>query len=130
VSQPVASVEEFLAALDHDRRAQVNALRAILLEVEPRLVERIKWNAPSFALDGVDRVTVNTSKADRVRLVLHMGVARAENRTAPPVMADPSGLVAWSSDIRGVLTFSGLTDVTATRPAIADVLARWLAIPV
>ena len=52
-----------------------------------------------------------------MRLVLHMGTARAEDRKAPPVLDDPAGLVAWSSDIRGLLTFADLPDLEARREA-------------
>lgn len=125
------SLEQYLAALDPDRRALVEAVRALVRDVDPALVEGVKWNAPNWSLHGVDRITVNTgNKQGVVRLVLHMGVARPEDRSAPPVMDDPSGLVMWSSDIRGVLTFADLPDLQEKTPRVRDVLTRWLAIPV
>lgn len=125
------TVEGFLEALDPDRRAQVEAIRGMVREAHPDVVEGIRWIAPSWVLHGEDRVTVNTVNKQRlVRLVLHMGTARAEDRKAPPVLDDPAGLVAWSSDIRGLLTFADLPDLEARREAVVDVLRRWLALPV
>lgn len=42
------TVPEFLNDLDNDKRLQVEALRNLILEVEPQLEEHIKWNAPSY----------------------------------------------------------------------------------
>ena len=106
-------------------------MRAIVHDSDPGLVEGIKWNAPSWSHDGADRITVNTmNKARQVMLVLHMGAGRPEDRSAPPVLEDTDGLVAWSSDIRGVVAFTDLADVEAKAPALRAVLQRWLAIPV
>ena len=125
------TVEGILDTLDAARREQVEALRAILREVEPALVEGVKWNAPSYTLHGEDRITFNLANREQlVRLVLHMGVGRPERKGAPPVLDDPAGLVAWSSDIRGLVAFADLADIRARRADVEDVVRRWLAIPV
>jgi hypothetical protein len=131
MARSAVTLEGFLAALDPDRRAQVEAVRALVRDAGPGLVEGVKWNAPSWSHDGTDRITVNTmNKARQVMLVLHMGAARPEDRSAPPVLDDPSGIVAWSSDIRGAIAFADLADVEAKAPAVQEILRRWLAIPV
>jgi hypothetical protein len=124
------SLEQYLAGLDPDRRELVEAVRALVRDVDPALVESVKWNAPSWALHGTDRITVNTAnKQGVVTLVLHMGATHPEDRSAPPVMDDASGLVGWRSDIRGVLAFADLADLEAKAARVRDVLGRWLAIP-
>lgn len=125
-----ATVEQFLDSLDGDKRAQVDQLRALILAADSRLTEHIKWNAPSYVLDGEDRITFNLmNKAGVVMLVLHMGAARKEDKKAPPVMADASDLVTWVSDIRGTLAFASADDIAAHRPALQQVLSKWLATP-
>jgi hypothetical protein len=45
------------------------------------LTEHIKWNAPSYVLDGEDRITLNLlNKQGLAKLVLHMVATRPENR--------------------------------------------------
>lgn len=124
-----ATVPEFLADLDATKLEQVEALRQVINEAHPGLSEHIKWNSPSFVLDGEDRVTFNLkNKENKVQLVLHMGATRPEDKKAPPVMQDDTGLISWQSDIRGALTFDDTADVAAKRETVRDIIGRWLAI--
>lgn len=121
------TVESFLASLDDARRAQAEALRAIIKGAEPKLVEHIKWNAPSYVLDGEDRITFNVMNKERVvQLILHMGATRKENRKGKPVMDDPSGRITWLSDIRGVLVAPDVEEIAAQRAPLKALLRRWL----
>ena len=48
-SAPAADdVAAFLAALVHPRKAEILALRKVLLDADAGIAEGIKWNAPSF----------------------------------------------------------------------------------
>jgi hypothetical protein len=123
------TVAGFLDDQPADKRAQVETLQAIIKQVNPELEEHIKWNAPSYVLDGEDRITFNLqNKEGVVKLVLHMGATRPEDKKGAPIMDDPAGLIVWQSDIRGVLTFADLDDVTAKQAAVQDIITRWLAI--
>jgi hypothetical protein len=123
------TVAAFMDDLDADKRAQVEVLQDIIKKAHPTLEEHIKWNAPSYILEGEDRVTFNLqNKEGVVKLVLHMGATRTEDKKGAPVMADASGLIVWQSDIRGIMSFADLAAVTAQRKQIGDIVARWLAI--
>jgi hypothetical protein len=123
------TVAEFMDDLDASKRAQVEALQTIIKQAGPTLEEHIKWNSPSYVLDDEDRVTFNLqNKEGVVKLVLHMGATRTEDKKGAPVMADTSGLISWQSDIRGVLSFADLDDVVAKREQVSDIITRWLAI--
>lgn len=123
------TVADFVNGLDDDTRAQVQLLRDIIGELSADPSEHIKWNAPSYVLDGEDRITMNLrNKEGRVKLVLHMGATRPENKKGAPVLADDEGLVEWASDIRGLITFVDIDDIRAKQPALLRVLSRWLAI--
>ncbi len=129
--QKFKTVDEFLQSLDDDKRVQVEALRKIILSAHAGQTEHIKWNAPSYVLDGEDRVTFNLmNKEGAVKLVLHMGATRKENKTGDPVLQDETGLIVWNSDIRGVLTFAGLDDIESKRDVIGRVVKNWLSIQV
>ncbi len=123
------SVAEIVSALDDVTREQVQLLRDIIASLDADLTEHIKWNAPSYVLDGEDRITMNLrNKEGRVKLVLHMGATRPESKKGAPVLADDEGLVEWASDIRGLITFVDVDDIRANQPALLGVLTRWLAI--
>ena len=127
--QKYKTLEEFLGDLDTDKRQQVDALREIILSVEPTLEEHIKWNAPSYVLNGEDRITFNLmNKQERVKLILHMGPTRKEDKNGVPIMRDESGLIEWSSNIRGLMTFTSLEDIHAHIQTIKQLLKDWLAL--
>ena len=126
----VKSVDDFLGALEPEPRAQVEDLRRIILALRPPVTEHIKWNSPSYVHDGIDRITVNTrNKAGAVQLILHFDTARPEDRAAPPLMPDDTGLIRWLSDIRGVITLPPGTSAASLEPALSVTLTRWLALP-
>lgn len=128
--QKYKTVEEFLNDLSEDKRLQVDALRELILKAEPLLKEHIKWNAPSYILDDEDRITFNLmNKQQVVKLVLHMGATRKEDKKGEPIMQDQSGLIEWSSDIRGMITFNSIEDVNSNMTSLKKIIKDWLAIP-
>ena len=123
------SIADIMSALDEDARKQVQLLRDIIASLEVDLTEHVKWNAPSYVLHGEDRITMNLrNKQGLVKLVLHMGATRPENKKGDPVLADDEGLVEWASDIRGLVALADVDDLRAKEPALRRVLTRWLAI--
>jgi len=120
------SVDEFLTDLSEERRQQVEALRTIIKSVNPELTEHIKWNSPSYVLDGEDRITFNMHYPDQTILLIHMGATRKETKKADPIMKDETGLIKWNSDIRGTLAFSSLDDIVNSKADITKLLSAWL----
>jgi hypothetical protein len=43
-----AAVNEYLERFEHPLKAEIEAVRAIILKANSKIMERIKWNAPSF----------------------------------------------------------------------------------
>ena len=125
-----ATVDGFLAAQSPERRADVEALRALVLEAEPGLSEIVKWNSPNYVLDGVDRLTINAAGKGPARLILHFGTRRAEDTAAAPEFAgDPEGLLTWHSNIRASLALPQAAELAAKREAILELIRAWLAEP-
>lgn len=120
-----AAVARWLASCSHPLRDVLEALRAVVVVAEPRLVEGIKWNAPSYAFAGDDRITCNLSAPDRVRLIFHCGVRKRATNGRVPV-AD-RGLLEWAGDDRGIATFRSLAEVEAAEQALGELLREWLA---
>lgn len=123
------TIDEFIKNLDHEKLQQVETLRTIILNIHPNLQEHIKWNAPSYVLDGEDRVTFNVmNKEGVVKLVLHMGVNKKEDKKSKPVLNDKFELIEWNSDIRGMLSFESLADIESKQDKVSQLIKDWLAI--
>ncbi len=121
------TLEEFFADQGGDRLKQINALREALLEVEPTLVETLKWNAPNYVYKDEDRITFRMmGESDKVSVIIHMGAKKKEDKKAPPVISDTTGIVDWNSDIRGTITFDGMTEVKARTGDFKKVVKQWL----
>lgn len=118
------SIETFRASLDADTLATVDALRAIIAASRPGLVERLKWNAPSFALEDDDRITLGLERKGGVRVVFHRGVKVKD--ASGFTFEDPSGLAKWLAPDRGVVVFADAAAVEAKRAALSDLCTRWL----
>jgi len=123
-----ATVDEFLADLPADRLKQVELLRKLIRNAEPKLREHIKWNSPSYVFDDEDRITFNMHYPDRTMLLLHMGATRKEDKKGEPIMKDVSGLIDWNSDIRGTLSFKSLDEIKQKEDVILQLIVDWLAI--
>ena len=127
--QKYKTLDEFYKSLDDDKLAQVLEIRKLLLEAEPTLTEHLKWNAPSYVKDNEDRVTFNImNKQGIVKLVLHMGATRKEDKKAVPVMQDDSGLIEWNSNIRGTISFPSHLDMHELGRPFKEIIKNWLAI--
>ena len=121
------SVEAYLQDQPAYRQAVINVLRETVLGARPGVAEIVKWNSPSFVYNGEDRITVNASAKDAVRLIFHAGVATVEDKQAAPTFTgDPDGLLHWHSNIRASLAVKDAADAEAKRGAIAAVVGNWL----
>jgi Domain of unknown function (DU1801) len=128
------TVDEFLAALTVERRALVNAVRSVVADAHPDAVEHIKWNSPSWVVDGVDQATISAQGKAGVRLVLHRGATRREDaiggaEAAPAFPGDPLGMLTWHSDLRSSLLITDLADLAGRRDAAVQLVRAWLVAP-
>ena len=64
-------VEEFLRELSHPLKAEIEAVRSIIMGVNKDINEEIKWKAPSFNYKGEYLVTFNLRDIKRIHLVFH-----------------------------------------------------------
>lgn len=120
-----AEVDAFMEALDHPMAPLVQRLRLAIVRGEPEVAERIKWNAPSFALAGVDRVTFNLRPTDRLQLILHRG-AKVVDGAAPFAFHDASGLLRMLTSERGEVTLRDADDVEAKEAVLLRLIHEWI----
>ena len=118
-----ASVEEYMRGLSPARKQEAQAIRRIILRVNPKVTEEIKWAAPSFAL-GEHFVTFNAWASDYVELILHHGPRKA-TKTGHPI-DDPQGLLEWLATDRARITFRDMKEVRAKKVALEAILRQWI----
>ncbi len=63
-------VNLFMAQLQHPLKAEIEAVRAIILGTDKKLSERVKWNAPSFYYKQ-DLITIHVKATKQVHLIFH-----------------------------------------------------------
>lgn len=118
--------QDFLNGFNDARGPLLAAMLAAIGEACPGLTESIKWNAPNFTDAGRDRLTFMLHKPESVSLILHTGVRPKEDKKAPRLYADDSGLLEWNSNIRATITFRDLADFDSKRELFKKAVKRWL----
>lgn len=121
----MSAVEDHIDGLDPAVAAAVRAIRRVVLASHDGVDEHIKWNGPSFRIDGDDRITVGLNPKGGVRAVLHRGVKPKD--TSGFVFEDDSGLVKWAAPDRGVVAFADAAAVEARAEAFQALCRRWFA---
>lgn len=117
-------VGEFLEALEHPRKAEIEVLRSLILATDSRVQEEIKWNAPSFFITE-HFATFKLQPVETVQLVLHTGAkVRPEARAID--IDDPAGLLTWAAKDRCIATFTDMNDVETKRSAFTSIIQQWI----
>jgi hypothetical protein len=119
-----SDVASFLALLVHPRKAEILALRQIILGTDPGIAESIKWNAPSFRTVE-DFATMHLRAKDSVGIVLHLGAKKRSDTTAVTI-DDPESLLTWLAKDRAMATFRDMSDVEAKRAAFEAIIRQWI----
>ena len=120
-----SDVNQFMSNLAHPLHAEFEALRAIFLAADERILEGIKWKAPSFFY--VDWfATFNLRATEEVQIILHTGAkVKASSIDGVPI-DDPDGLLKWLAKDRCLLTLSGMADVESKRQAVSAIVKQWV----
>lgn len=118
--------QEFLSEFADERKSLVKALLAAINEECPGLTEIIKWNAPTFCDNGKDRMTIMLHKKNIVGLILHTGVKPKEDKKAPRLYDDSTGLLEWNSNIRATISFTNMDDFLAKQELFKKAVKTWV----
>lgn len=124
-SQVDPAVVAFLRDLEHPRKQEIEAVRQLILGVDPAIREGIKWKAPSFRTTEYF-ATFNLRTTDSVRLILHLGAKVKDTATTGVKVADPAGLLEWLAKDRCLVTLSDGEDLQAKRAALEALLREWI----
>lgn len=116
--------DALVAALGHPSEPAIQRLRDVILAAEPRLTEGVKWNAPSYAVGGEDRLTFRLNPPPALQIIFHRGARPKDQDFA---FVDPTGLLTWAAPDRGVLTVDQAMDISGIEAPLADLVRRWIA---
>jgi hypothetical protein len=119
------AVDQFMAALDHPYKPEIEALRAAMRNVDPAIAEGIKWNSPSWRTTEYFATTHLRGKTG-FSLILHLGAKARELPEGGLGIADPTGLLKWLGKDRAQVEFASAADFAAKLPRLEAVLRDWI----
>ncbi len=118
------AVNQFMAELTHPLKAEIEAVRAIILSADAGITEHIKWNAPSFCYAGDDRVTFKLHPPQRIQLIFHRG-AKVKDSTNF-AFEDTSGLLHWVAKDRAMVTLQDQQQIDTNREVLQTLVKNWM----
>ena len=119
------AVDDFMAKLDHPHKRDIEALRKLVLAVDPSIQEGVKWNAPSFRTTEYFATTNLRAKAG-IGVILHLG---AKARALPKggiSIDDPGGLLKWLGPDRAMVELGAGKEFSGKAAAFQAVLRQWI----
>ncbi|WP_145037374.1 DUF1801 domain-containing protein [Paenibacillus sp. Y412MC10] len=119
-------VEEYLHQLVHPLKKVIEEVRSFILSVDDRITEHIKWNAPSFCVQGEDRITLNLQGKGFIRLIFHCGAKVKDHDIRGTLTEDTAGLLEWASQDRAIVKIVDTDDLEQKKEQLKAVIARWI----
>ena len=118
-------VTQFLNALNHPFRAEIEELRNIILSVDNGITENIKWNGPNYCFNNEDRITMSIQPPKQIRIVLHCG-AKVKTTPKEKIIKNDFGILDWKGNDRAIATFKSREDVTQMKNNLKAIIAEWI----
>ncbi|HEU4469654.1 MAG TPA: DUF1801 domain-containing protein [Flavisolibacter sp.] len=119
-----SSVAEFMSKLNHPMKGAIAATRSLILAADKTITEHIKWNAPSFCMNGDDRITFNLRPSDHFLLIFHRGAKVKDAGSF--VFEDGSGLLEWLSADRAVVKIYSEDELSSKKQALTQLVKKWM----
>lgn len=107
------AMNEYMAHLKHPLKAEIAAVRAVIMQASSKIHERVKWDAPSFYYKQ-DLATFDLKSTKQVHLIVRF----PEGTTIP----ESGALVAMDHENRHEVTFRNMTEVAAKKPALVQLV--------
>lgn len=124
---PAPDVAKLLAAVAHPLEPAIHTVRTAILAADLRIAEAIKWNAPSYHIDGDHFATFHLRSKTGVQLVLHLGAKVQAAAAVRSAVSDPDGVLEWKSADRATLTVRDAADAKAKASVITGIVKTWIA---
>ena len=119
------AVDALVKSLRHPAENEIQALRAVILQVHRSIREGVKWNAPSFRTSEYF-ATTNLRTKSGVGVVLHFGAKVRRVAASRESIKDPQKLLKWVSKDRATAAFADMSDLATKKKAFQAVLRQWI----
>lgn len=114
-----------MSELVHPHKPEIEALRKLVLEVDPSVREGVKWNAPSFRTSEYFATTHLQAKSG-LRVVLHLGAKVRQLPSGGVTIEDPAKLLKWLGQDRAMVEFADAQQFNNSQAAFQAVLRQWV----
>lgn len=114
-----------MLSLGHRSKNEIQAIRSLILNADPRIAEGIKWAAPSFRTTEYF-ATMNLREKNGVGVILHLG---AKVRSMAPdglTIDDAERRLTWLAPDRAMIVFKDMNDVKAQEAAFLGIIRSWI----
>ncbi|HTE25570.1 DUF1801 domain-containing protein [Flavitalea sp.] len=120
-------VTAFIKKLEPGLAEVVQAVREVILSVDPSIGEQIKWNSPSFFYTGeMKAFDPKDYKSDLVVVNVHRGNALLVFPTGA-IIKDKSGVLEGDyKDGRRVVNIKDIKDLADKKKSLQLVIREWL----
>ncbi|MBG0828239.1 DUF1801 domain-containing protein [Planomonospora sp. ID67723] len=108
-------VEDFLGKLDHPMKAEMEAIREIIIKANPKIEEDVKWGGPSFAYKE-EMASLNPRVKDYVPVIFHKG----------SLLKDESGLLEAGPKGRAYAKFRSMAEIKAGKATLEKLVNDWV----
>lgn len=109
-------VDDYMEKLEHPFKQEVERLRSIILNANPKLQERVKWNSPSFYFVK-DLAAFNLRASGYVQIIFIFYDGN---------MIEDSSLLQGSWKDRREARFYSMDDIEAKQPALEQFVNNWI----
>jgi hypothetical protein len=108
-------VEAYLKKKAHPLDAEIRRVRDIILAVDPKIEEVIKWSSPTFLYKGnMASYFMNAKK--HVSLMFHKGA----------LITDKTGLLEGDGKEGRTAKFAGMADIENRKKDLESVVKAWI----
>ncbi|CAN5207966.1 hypothetical protein BH09BAC1_BH09BAC1_03780 [soil metagenome] len=111
------TVDELMAALEHPLKVEIEAVRAIILNANHKIAERVKWNSPSFHYNKLDLAAIHTRSHDCVHIIFVFYNGD---------MIESKGLLEGDYKDRRMAKFYSMEDIIDKKTALEKVVNEWV----
>jgi hypothetical protein len=119
-----SAVDSLMEKTIHPDKESIQTLRALILSLDSRIQEEVKWNAPSFFIED-HFATFKFRPLSSIQLVLHTG-AKVKVSPKPFEVPDPQGLLVWAAKDHCILTLRTAEDIRLKHDAVAAIIKTWI----
>lgn len=118
-------VTDFLDQINPSLRDEIEYLRSIIMNTGMNLTEGIKWNAPSYSINGNDRITLRINSPKIIQIIFHRG-AKVQKQSPERILSDKYTILLWKENDRAIATFKSLNEIQDNILILKEIITKWI----